>query len=250
MENAQVPVILVESDIWVANNFPFNKFESLNCEMAYPLLCEGSAIASTVYFRDSKSVNNFIDHIEKELSALPELTDMQVMWSYFSEYESRILVLPTSINDKTAFNPTNNVEIYSKISNNANVFNGLFDGATWGQFITGEDPKNLLGIQRIYHRLNHHFVNPGNYRIHLKGSGEINVSIAGSTLPLYSLHIHSKDKRYFSKHQYKIIKKRIDEISKFEKYEFRLLKGLQGIRKESVKNFIKLIKELTLRPFN
>ena len=159
-------------------------------------------------------------------------------------------MLPTSINHKKVLNPTNKSEINSKISNNINVFNGLFDGATWGQFITGEDPKNLLGIQRIYHRLNHHFVNPSNYQIQLNSIGEIKVSISDSNLPLYSLHIHSKDKRYFSKHQDTMIRNRINKISKYEKYEFHLLKGLKGIRKESIINFTKLIKELTLRPFN
>ena len=249
IKDIQKPVILVESDVWLANNFPFETFESINCEMAYPVLYKGSAIASTVYIRDEKSINNFINYIEKSLITDPTLTDMQILWRYMSEYKSRVLVLPTSINNQTAFNFINEPEINSKISANINIFNGLFDGATWGQFITGEDPKNLLGIQRIYHSLEHHSINPRNFHISTKGNGNINVAIGTYTLPLYSLHIHSKDQKYFLKLQNKVIHKRIVEITNTEKYEFHLLKGLQGIRKESIINFINFIKNRLFRLF-
>jgi|688.fasta_scaffold374793_2 hypothetical protein len=246
----QESVILVESDVWLARNFPFSKFEKLQSEMAYPLLFNGSAIASTVFFRDSSSVNNFINYIERALNVQPCLTDMQIMWNYQIEHDDRVIVLPTSTKHQGAFNFPSEVLINSKISSNIELFDGLFDGATWGQFITGEDPRNLLGIQRIYHKIGHHSVNPGNYLIDSKSTGEINVKIADLTLPLYSLHIHSKDKKYFSEYQTAILNKRITGISVFEKYEFHLLKGLQGIRKESLLNFMKFVKELISRPFN
>jgi hypothetical protein len=250
MAHIQKPMILVESDVWIANNFPFNKFMSLNHEMAYPLLYKGSAIASTVFFRDRKSVNNFIKYIEKELSVQPSLTDMQLLWGYQYENESRVVILPTSINCNAAFNSSSEAQVNSKISENITLFGGLFDGATWGQFITGEDPRNLLGIQRIYHRLRHHSVNPQKYRIYINNSEEIEVKIESIALPLYSLHIHSKDVNYFTEHQFEKISARISGIRESEKYEFHLQKGLQGIRKESVFNFKEFIKELLFRPFD
>jgi hypothetical protein len=95
-------------------------------------------------------------------------------------------------------------------------FEGIFDGVSMGIFISGIDPRNNRGWRTLRHEVEENYLNVRKIQFEFsKSRNFINLVIPNASIiiPIYSLHIHSKDIRFFSKNNLEyVLQLRISDI--------------------------------------
>jgi hypothetical protein len=188
--------LLIESDVWVSPNFPMPKFESLTKQIAFPMTTSKQGVASTFFVKDQKSLQHFLDFAEFRVKKDPSSTDVTILAEYYEMHPDKTMILPSGPISHEGYNngiAENEQSLYSDQS----TFQGqIFDASTWGQFLTGEDPRNSWGYRILYRVQRNHAVNPAVFVFSNQGSS-IQASLLGYQYEVNSLHVHSKDIRIF-----------------------------------------------------
>jgi hypothetical protein len=229
-------VLQVECDVLLFPNFPFELINSSAKEISYPLVNDNEAAPSLVYFKSEKAVSNLLDFASRQISLRSKLTDMTILHAYWLDYPDHVQILPTNIDQEVGFQPWVTNHLRTSLSEGFDIYNGIFDAATWGQYIGGEDPRNTLGIRRVFHVLKHHAVDPSQFDWFYQPKTESPYVLVGSRkAPIFCLHIHSKDLKFFSKNSGSRLQKRIDSLPCGEKREFILQIALTNFRMTTLK---------------
>jgi hypothetical protein len=179
------------------------------------------------------------DFFEKSISGAGFLVDMHILGAFAEKFKDSTTILPSAINVNRMFNKSADEDFRKQISNNEYHFGGLFDASTWGQYLTGLDPRNYLGVKILYHKQKAHAVNPQNSKITLTNNGGFELTIDGLRTKLFSLHIHSKDRRIFKEHSNAFIQKRLSRKLPNRKYEIDIMAMFTSF---SLQKFLKLIR--------
>lgn len=197
IQKLKCPVIYLESDVLIFKDFPIREFEKIESELAYPLVSNGAGIASVFFVKNLDACTRMLNFFVSELSKNEFLTDMELLWRYKDHYPERVFVLPTTLEEISSRSEELENDFLAELKMNTGVFSGIFDSATWGQFLTGEHEVNSLGFRPLFHQQKHHFIKPWRHAIEIDLEGTIKVSLHGETVPLYCLHVHSKDLAFF-----------------------------------------------------
>jgi hypothetical protein len=201
-------ILYVESDVWLSKNFPIKKFEGCDY-MAFPCSAINQGVASTLFLPSIEISEKFINFIEKYLLDFPKATDNDILGSALLTLDSKtIRLLPSFLSDANAYSDYLNNQTLMGIER----FGGIFDAASWGQYLTGLDPLNSNGQREIYLDQLHHFVQPSRFEIEITDSDAILIKKGDQSQELFSLHIHSKDIRVFKNLEF--IRKRIKNNTK------------------------------------
>jgi len=194
-ENPDSQILQFESDVWIAPNFPFIKFEELKPEIdvAFPLETQRTGAASVLYIRDSDAADLFALKVRQEMSTNKSATDMNILGNLYKSDDLRCLVLPTLPLNSKGMNPENDPEIQLLISEGTNYFGGVFDAVTYGLYLMGEDARNHRGKLYRYRRQDSHLVHCDKMKFHADSTGLYIED--GIRIPLYCLHIHSKSRK-------------------------------------------------------
>jgi hypothetical protein len=189
--------LLIESDVWVSPTFPMNQFENAEFEIAYPLTTVSQGVASTFFVKSQLQMQHFLDFSIDEVRRDPSSSDVTILAEYRKHFPDLVVILPSGPINISAYN-SGFQEIDSALMSDQRFFrNQVFDGSTWGQFLTGEDPRNSWGFTMIYHIQPHHAVNPSLFNFKLIDNNII-ANYQGVDYVIHSLHVHSKDIRVFS----------------------------------------------------
>lgn len=226
----KTPILHIESDVLLLPNFPFDDFRQITNGLAFPVISEDLGVASVLYIPELKHLTEFLDFCHDISQNSPRETDMTLL-AKFAKFSRNALVLPTLLGSQIKLLGQQSLELRSEFTNQK-LFRGLFDGATYGQFLFGIDPRNNLGRRSLFIQYAHHFAKPRVMQFCLanqKSGFSLQIGIQDdTTYPLYCLHIHSKDLRVFdieSLKVRKIINKRIYQAKKGEiknEYVFKL----------------------------
>jgi hypothetical protein len=243
IEKLQCPIIYLESDVLVFENFPLSDFEKIKNDLAYPVVSNGAGIASVFYVKNYGACKKLIDFFVSELSNDGFLTDMDLLWRYKILYSERVFVLPTTLEQLYSDSESPDIKVLSEMKLKMDFFPGIFDSATWGQFLTGEHEVNSLGFRPIFHQQRHHFVQPWSHKIELNSKGLIEVSLHDEKVPLYCLHVHSKDLSYFGSKKFFSLKESVELSKHGMRFKFspsiRSLKNFRG----GMRNLSKLLSD-------
>lgn len=203
-------ILHVESDVLLMRNFPFEKFNSLN-GLAFPIVNLNYAAASTLYISNFAAASALCEFSRLETYANPKITDMDILGSNLLSERVPVTYLPTAFGGENHFQDWVSPIGRATLSKGLEIFHGIFDAMTWGQYLTGEDPRNNYGKKRIYGIQTHHSVAVDSYRLEFF-DGEIIVSCECGSFPLYSLHIHSKDLELFKEvEKQELLKRRVNQ---------------------------------------
>jgi hypothetical protein len=226
-ENPELPLIHFELDVWIAENFPFSIFESLDFEIAFSLPAASEGSAAVLYLRDYEAALKLSAIILNSIQKTPTSTDMTILREIYDNNLMSIKLLPISPEEETA--------------NNDPFAGFLFDPSTWGMYFLGQDPRNARGLQIFHREEKHHKVKPTKYDLVSDGR-TIRVLKDSIEFSLVNLHVHSKDLRVFGgvKQSSKIIKKYLEKDSKGEFVEFKVRIFTQQLGKK----FLKVIRYL------
>lgn len=197
IENPESKFIHIESDIFLLPSFPFTNF--LNIEDVVWLPYDTTSdIASVIYFPNLEKNLQFTEDLMLLLLSNPRVTDMQALYKLRNSFPERYFLLPTSnLNFGDLRNP--NVDSLTKLNVN---FEGIFDSAPIGMWLTGIDPKNYFGFTRYFetNKINDMqiFMKPNEYPLEFVNREKLFYKSNNNFLNIYNLHIHSKSKKIFS----------------------------------------------------
>jgi hypothetical protein len=188
-------VLHVEADVLLSQNFPFNLIESIGENLAFPLVNRDQGIASLLYIKDYSAAQKLLNFCEKALARDPKNTDMDILGILFKECPEDVLILPTIDPKSTLF--TDAIDSSNNIaSKHYYRFNGVFDGATLGQYFFGLDRIHTNGVLKTRIYLSHHLVDPRKVQILIKEK-RFYVHKDHNVFELYNLHLHSKITSFF-----------------------------------------------------
>lgn len=170
IENA----IHFESDILMAPSFPFGSFTGEKLE--FPRVSKDKGIASVFYVGSLTNLKHFNEYIKTMVSANPMETDMTLLSKYLNDHPDRSQSLKS-------------IDLGGESIS--------FDGASFGMFLTGTDPRNSFGMSTLFKDISDHDEEPSKYTFSFRH--EILIKQKSSESKLVNLHIHSKSSRYFPK---------------------------------------------------
>ena len=187
----------IESDVWIAPNFPFSEIRKINQEVAFPLERQDRAIPSTLYLKNSRSMSKLFQFMTDRLRNGFPAIDMFLLAEYFNVFPERVHILPSFLSDPSVFNLNLDYKTQKQLLKNSDKYAGVFDSSTWGQYFFGIDPRNTHGIKVLYRVQENHVFNPSIPEVTILPNGCVQVTSKMQRKFLYSMHIHSKDKRIF-----------------------------------------------------
>lgn len=193
-ENKNTRILQIESDVWLAPNFPFSKFESMasKVDLAFPLETETTGAASVLYIRDFSAAEQFATEVREKMLSDKSATDMIILGQIFKESKLNYLILPTIPLSYIGINPNSDPSLMEIISSETKYFGGIFDSVTYGLYLAGEDPRNHRGKLYRYRRQENHLVHC-DMQIFTNGPDGLYVD-ENPPIPIFCLHIHSKSR--------------------------------------------------------
>lgn len=209
------PVLHVESDVILAPDFPMNLINQ-GSKIAYPVLSKQRGVASIFFSPDQKSLKKLVEFIVSSASLNAELTDMLVLREYFDKFPLEIEVLPAGPASEIVYEPEIKLDIYSNLEEGITKFKGVFDGCDIGMYLFGTDPRNRLGITLIRDEIATTYTRMSKMRFRYnKTRNFLDVESQGEWIPIYNLHMTSKDLKLFSTNR---PEKSLARYLKYEKF--------------------------------
>jgi len=207
----QNSILHVESDVILAPDFPFEKFKKLSSPIAFPIVGPGLSVASVLYIESSSAAEDLYCYLLALVARNSKTTDMKALDDFRNSNPRSVSLLPLATPSSEYYLDLLGQKDLREMENNFGIFNGAFDGIDIGFYLFGEDPRNNQGFRLIrkldsssYLKLN--LLN-FNYD---KNRQFVNIQAGDKEIPLFSLHIHSKDLRAFHLTRFqKLLKRRI-----------------------------------------
>ena len=220
-----VPILHIESDVILMENFPWEKFESLNklAWLGVNNLCD---VASLVFSPNSYETNFLISEVRKIALNDPNTTDMYSLRQFVLKNPTRHIYLP-SLTMQNSRIPEKFDSIAMK---QLKYFQGYFDPSAIGMWNFGEDPKNRYGIRNRYYVDMSYDLDPSKSKYFYENG----TLLDNDGLNLFSLHIHSKFLPLFGHKWQKAIAREIDEArnnTKLVSFSFKAFLGAITDRK-------------------
>lgn len=191
------PFLHIESDVLISSDFPFRTLNELNYDLAFPIVSNSEAIASTLFIRNHSAAKLLVNYLLECARKNSSTTDMLVLNNFMGEFPERATVLPS------AFSLSHSLETLSyraKIVDSENYFNAAFDGFDFGRYLFGDDPRNARGFSILRRKDPNSFLNVRELTLSMtedRAFPSVLDKSSGELIPLHSLHIHNKNLSMF-----------------------------------------------------
>jgi hypothetical protein len=203
-ENPLESIIHVESDVLLLNEFPihvFDKFDKLIWLRAH----DSGDIATLVYSPNAKESHWLTLQVEELINHDNFLTDMKALKNIRELNPARVLTAPSlslKITNDLIQKRLIDKYLITELSDLSEHFKGIFDPAAIGMWLTGCDPRNHYGFTRIFDTKevlkSNPYVDPSLFEYTFSKSGVLAIRAHDVEVPIWCLHIHSKDLRFFN----------------------------------------------------
>lgn len=228
-------ILHIESDVLLLPDFPWNTF-AMQDKVYFTRFNATKDVASILYSPSPESTKSFVEEICFELQKNGDLTDMTVLSLLSNKNDNTYLILPSApTSTEKFFNVKNRSSFTSKksVSENYNVFKGIFDPAPIGMWLTGQDPRNKFGFSMIMSRniidSGDSYIDPSLGTYAFTKSGMLRVIIDHVEYPLWNLHVHSKNLELFGKEWISSLSYFVNKSvsrKKYSKFSFHVLNSL------------------------
>lgn len=191
-------VLHIEADVLLLPNFPFSMI-SIQQKLMWFNFNNDRDIASLIWIPSQQQATWMRNELFTIFSEDPTMTDMSALRKLGLKTHGEVCYFPSSSQSTAPGVERFRLESSTNSTSDKVEDRGIFDGASIGMWLTGEDPNNHRGVLR---RLKHLSDGP----IDLRG---VKFQIIGSNLylldkdkfvPVYNLHIHSKNRILFTKY--------------------------------------------------
>lgn len=207
-------VIHFESDVVVAQDFPFQTFQALEKPLAFPLISGERGVASVVYIRNTKAAEILASTLIREAKKDSQATEMLSLRKVFDENRKDIQILPIGPQKIGAYRNIDD-DIVQELLMAHEIFGGIFDGVEIGQFLAGTDPRNRRGKVLLRHDLVKGYADIDNWTFSFDVEREfVNLGVDGVSgySKVFSLHMPVKEAKIFdNRSQSAALKKFVSE---------------------------------------
>ncbi len=173
-------ILHLESDVLLLPHFPIEQFETIS-ELTWCKFNETHDVSAILYSPNLSSSVWLGTAIREAIRENAALTDMTVLSLIRGKNPDKIKYFPSLSNS------------------DSKIFDGVFDGAAIGMWLTGRDPRNSFGRIQRHASLPEAQDNPTEYKFKLSLTGELFVTNGAESIQVYNLHIHSKSKLLFGR---------------------------------------------------
>lgn len=242
----------LESDVLVFPNLPLEIIKNQN-KLYWCQYNSNLDVASLLYSPSTQSAEFLQQNILKELKVNFAHTDMTILNTIRKKNLSEVCTFPSApsreshlINANSNFQLNTHSDIYSKFK----VFKGIFDPAAIGVWLFGKNPENHQGFLKLHDEWliesGDSYIDPSKTKYVFQSDGLLFLSNDSELIPIYNVHVHSKDVKILGqewiKHIDKFIKlsKASKPINSFNLKLFLSLIFIQ-IRRGQIIQFIKLL---------
>jgi len=187
----QVPILHVESDVLLMNDFPWKKFDNFE-KIAWLNVSIDHDIAALLFSPSAALTEQLVKNLKICLDRDPNKTDMTSMIEVTKILDDNFSYLPSCPLEWSRFsNPKNGFEGSNAL---AEYFGGFFDPAALGIWNLGQDPRNHFGRSRIHIDPNTHKIDPSKVKLSIERGQHLHDQYGNK---VFSLHVHSKNNRLF-----------------------------------------------------
>jgi hypothetical protein len=195
-------VLHIEADMALMPNFPFEAIAPTEV-IVWGYYNEQRDVGALIFVPGAKDAEWLRDAIVKTWKQHPDFTDMQLLKEISNSHKDRISYWPSGLSMASNVNSLVNVSELKLISKRQVNVGGIIDVAAIGMWLCGIDPRNNRG-KKIH--FSNSFISNGDswvdpsvlkYIFHEKEI--ISIGTAFGEVPLYALHNHSKNEKYFGK---------------------------------------------------
>jgi len=239
----------IESDVLPLRNFPFQTFEKFE-KLAWSRVDSGQDVAAIVYSPNVQASKWLSDKMQSIVGLAHDTDDMRVLGEISSKNPHLVDILP-SLPQKSSLlrnESVNSTEAeLESISNLFSTFRGIFDPAGIGIWLTGTEPRNSFGVTKKFDYKSNvgskAFINPGRVKYFYDQNDGLSFESEGRSTQIYSLHIHSKNLKYFGenyeKHIHEDVKRSISGKVQF-KFSSKILLTLivQNLEKGTLLRYL------------
>jgi hypothetical protein len=192
------PLVHIESDVLLSADFPFDRFDLIEEQFAFPLISDSQGIPSVFFIRDKQAARKLREFTILHSISSPNTTDMQVLHELNMTHPSDVFLLPSGPPSPDFYKKSINGQFHQVMKKGYEKFEGIIDGASIGQYIFGDDPRNFRGIRHLFTDSQHSTLLPSLMNFCFSSERNfVDCEYENSRIPIYALHIHSKDLRAF-----------------------------------------------------
>ncbi len=243
LKNPTQKILHVESDVLLSSNFPLPEL-ILEEQIHWLPFNHERDVASLVYLPSQSETQWLQARFVEILSSKSDLTDMTLLREISKNYPDRIMYFPVAESPNSQLlNKDASEEFSKRASVQFGKFQGIFDAAPLGMWLTGQDPRNHRGQILRYKSIPESFVDPTVLmgRLKLKEKD----LVYNESIPIYDLHIHSKASNLFSPKANKVLRKLIrgslDGEMKSEFSPSAYFSLIRGFASRRIKKFLRLL---------
>lgn len=193
------PILHLESDVLLMPNFPFIELSNLH-QLTWNRYNDKKDVGALVFIPNRRSTEIFLNAIIATVKDNPRVTDMTLLSILSNQlgigktFSNRLIPKNESYLGESQYNNPSVVSDFKE--------KGIFDPAQIGMWIAGLDPKYTFGITKYQ---NNSFivngdseVDPSKMKYSFNQDKHFYGHLSnGEKVPIWSLHIHSKNLRLF-----------------------------------------------------
>ena len=189
-------ILHLESDVLLLPDFPIGQFENIS-ELTWCKFNATHDVSAVLFSPNLQTTAWLANAIREEIRENASLTDMTVLSLIQGKNPDKINYFPSlSISE-------------------SKIFDGVFDGAAIGMWLTGRDPRNSYGL--IQRHVLHPDAqdDPSKYKYVVRPTGKLFATKGLESTQVYNLHIHSKNKFLFGRFSSFFLKLEVWRTMKF-----------------------------------
>jgi hypothetical protein len=197
------PLLHIESDMLLLENFPFERFEKLE-KLYWSKVDETRDIAALVYSPTHESSAWLHDKMLTIVRETMDIDDMRLLSVISRGNETKVSILPSTpkiISQLINQNLEIEHEALRVLCSEFRTFEGIFDPGGIGIWITGTDPRNSFGVTSKFDlkaiKKSRTYIDPSRIQFKFDKNSYLSFVEECAEIPIYSLHIHSKNGSYF-----------------------------------------------------
>ena len=229
--NTNDSILHIESDVYISNDFPLDKFSGLDRPSAYTIVGELSGVASVLWLRDSKIAELLKKYILSEVKEDSMTTDMKILGKFKAESPSSVRILASFPWKSVSLNFPLGKGLEEDFEYSTKLFDGFFDSADVGQYLFGDDPRNHRGIKYVRRELLTSYLRPRSLNYKYSNNRHFIDISDDENFKIFSLHIHCKDSKLFdTRRNQKLFKLAIRKQKKAEGHILVFYSFLNALR--------------------
>ena len=195
--NKAESVLQVEADVILAQDFPINKFAALNVDLAFPLESPKRGIASLLFIGSTSAAQKLVDFTISQITENNHSTDMTILGNVIGQKNINTIILPTLTRQMIIHQNRWKSNLLQPMAKNFDKFGGIFDGISFGLFLTGQDPRNNKGKSLLFQNAPTHSIDASKFDFVLTEQNKMGIKVNSTLIPLFNLHVHSKNRNLF-----------------------------------------------------